>query len=82
MSSCFLPDSASSGCASPAAQWDTTYQQQLVLFFTSPQALKKTAKDAFLVMQANVYVTLALLRLVILSVFSPPSSVSRSKPDA
>lgn len=66
----------------PAAEWESDFKTQVDLFFGEALALqpakRDNSKDAFLVQQGNVYVTLALTRFVLLSVSPPPPSFASS----
>lgn len=55
-----------SAANSPAAGWDVEAKSQIHSFFFDPNSSKKTAKDAFLVSQANVFITHALTRFMLL----------------
>lgn len=52
---------------SPAPGWEEIMRDQLDLFFSDPMA-SETAKDGYLVLRANIHVTLAMTRLRLMSV--------------
>ena len=59
-----------SAANSPAAGWEEEAKSQLNSYFFDPTSSKKTAKDAFLVSQGNVFITHALTRFMLLSVYN------------
>lgn len=61
-----LKSGMDSRAQSPAGGWDTEASAQLQALFYDPMADRRTAKDAFLVQQANIYTTQQMARFVLL----------------